>query len=49
MGFNLYDLWVSDVYVMGLGYILGKKGQNFCIGYGFWPIFAVVVMGFKLL
>ena len=35
MGFNLYDLWVSDVYVMGVGQILGKKAKIFVQVMGF--------------
>ena len=57
MGFNLYDLWVSDVYVMGFGHILGKGVKflyrlwvltNFCCScYGFQTF--VVLKGFSLL
>ena len=57
MGFNLYDLWVSVVYVVGFCHIFGKKGKTFvqvmgfdqflCSCYGFQTF--VVLKGFNLL
>ena len=39
MGFNLYDLWVSVVYVVGFCHIFGKKGKTFVYVMGFDQFF----------
>ena len=57
MGFNLYDLWVSVVYVVGFCHIFGKKGKTFVYVMGFDQLFCscygfqtfVVLKGFNLL